>query len=708
MSAQRLVAKRPDSNYSVPKRCAVTDRAYSLSIQNQSLSKAGSPCRLLDFARRVTSATEVFLHTIVFMVVLLTASSAGAETPGRDMKKEAAIWAELQAVAPEAVAVFKQATTAMDDRNFKEAADLYKQVIDRRTRFDHAIRRLGLCLVEIGEVEEGLLRLGFALELNRSPENLGALAGVLARNDDVTKKYRALDLAKEAVAGPEVNPDDLALIAQLGLKLKEDAVFRDAAARLASEFPDFAPTHYFKAIQAAADEQWTEAEDEIRRAGDLGLPRDVVDAFLASGVQTHASHWRYTYYSLGLLGVWVLGLILLYAAGKILSSHTLKSIEKHKASADVAMAGDQQRSLRKAYSLLLSLAGSYYYLSLPVIAALLLALSCSVIYAFTMVGLLAFKLIVAVLCATIATISSMAQSIFIKTHDPNPGRALRKDEAPGLWALAEDVAASVGTRPIAEIRVTPGPENAVYERGTRREKARDTARRVLILGVGALNGLKVAPFQAVLAHEYGHFAHRDTAGGAGVLRASDDMVQFALAIASAGHARWWNLGFQFVRLYLQLFTRMSRGAARLQEALADRVAAAHYGPEAFEEGLRHVVRQSIELPRLINQETQRAVKYGGALRNVYNVTLADDLFPVDSAVEFRLKRPVSDNDTHPCGADRLLLIRNIRRQNNTLQRVGYVWDLFSNREALTAEMTQIIDASVVRYSTPRKASAGAP
>lgn len=75
-------------------------------------------------------------------------------------------------------------------------------------------------------------------------------------------------------------------------------------------------------------------------------------------------------------------------------------------------------------------------------------------------------------------------------------------------------------------------------------------------------------------------------------------------------AKWWNLGFQFVRLYHRLFTRITRGASRLQEVLADRVAAYQYGPEALEEGLRHFVRRSIEMPLLINQESSRAVKRG--------------------------------------------------------------------------------------------------
>ena len=65
----------------------------------------------------------------------------------------------------------------------------------------------------------------------------------------------------------------------------------------------------------------------------------------------------------------------------------------------------------------------------------------------------------------------------------------------------------------------------------------DRARRVLVLGVGLLDGLRQAPFCAVLAHEYGHFVHRDTAGGELALRVNNDMRKFALAMAEKRPSR---------------------------------------------------------------------------------------------------------------------------------------------------------------------------
>src|SRR5262249_15448771 len=148
-----------------------------------------------------------------------------------------------------------------------------------------------------------------------------------------------------------------------------------------------------------------------------------------------------------------------------------------------------------------------------------------------------------------------------------------------------EVAEAVGTRPIDGIRITAGCDLAVYEKGSFREKLQDKAERNLILGVGVLNGMHTNAFRAVLAHEYGHFSHRDTAGGDVALRVDQDMVKFAYALAYSGQAVWWNLGFQFVRLYHFLFRRITHGATRLQEILADRVAVRNYSAASFEEGL---------------------------------------------------------------------------------------------------------------------------
>ena len=70
-----------------------------------------------------------------------------------------------------------------------------------------------------------------------------------------------------------------------------------------------------------------------------------------------------------------------------------------------------------------------------------------------------------VVIAAAVTIYKMIRSLFVKIQSEDPGRALKPEEAPGLWTLTREVAQAVSTRPIDEIRVTPGCDLAVYEKG---------------------------------------------------------------------------------------------------------------------------------------------------------------------------------------------------------------------------------------------------
>jgi len=216
--------------------------------------------------------------------------------------------------------------------------------------------------------------------------------------------------------------------------------------------------------------------------------------------------------------------------------------------------------------------------------------------------------------------------------------------------------------------------------------------RVLILGIGLLDGFEQAPFCAVLAHEYGHFSHGDTAGGDIALRVRQDMMKFAVAMLQHGQAVWWNAAFQFLRLYDFLFRRISHGATRLQEILADRVAARLYGVDDFREGLHHVIRRNVEFTFSANREVSAALEAHRGLQNLYG-----ERPPASPELEEKiaqaLTRPTTDDDTHPGPGDRIsLLTRLVTRSERS--RSGMLWDLFASPTTLTAEMTAQVDSRV--------------
>jgi Zn-dependent protease with chaperone function len=233
---------------------------------------------------------------------------------------------------------------------------------------------------------------------------------------------------------------------------------------------------------------------------------------------------------------------------------------------------------------------------------------------------------------------------------------------------------------------------AVYERGSYRDRRKDQGRRILVMGLGLLPGFGQNSFRAVLAHEYGHLSHRDTAGGDVALRVNQDMMKFGFAMAHAGQAVWWNLGFQFLRLYHFLFRRISHGATRLQEVLADRAAAHIYGAQPFEEGLRHVVRRQIEFGHFAGKEIQEALQSGRALQNVYALETQPDK-TLEEAIDKALNRPTSEDDTHPSPVDRFRLVSRAACRNQQAPS-GMMWDLFVDGEAIAKEMSGRIEKMV--------------
>lgn len=643
----------------------------------------------------------VCLIVALFIWAAVAPPTLVAQEPQRDMEKEALLWKELSKISPSSVETFKRATEAMDKGDAMEAIRRYGEVMLEAPQWDVVHRRLGFSLLLKGETKEALANLRQALALKRSPENLISLAQVLAYPNETTRtspreKGEALILAKEALA-KRTNPNDAEyphMVAQLALDLDDVQSFREATKELVSRHQDLGITHYFNAILAVSDGQLSLAKQEIEQAGRMGLPPEEVERFLVeTGIRSREKAWRYAYIAGTVVLAWALGLLLLFLLGGLLSKRTLKGLETTDPETLVSHEHDKLRSL---YRKVINIAGLYYYISIPVVIMLVLGLSGAIIYGMMNAGAVPIKLVLIIGIGALITTFQIIKSLFVRQKQEDPGRVLPENEAPALWALARDVATTIGTRPVDEIRVTPGTEVAVYERGGFRERMQDKAERVMLVGVGVLNGFHQNAFRAVLAHEYGHFIHRDTAGGDMAIRVNADMMKFARGMIKSGQNTVWNLGFQFLRIFHRIFTRISHGAGRLQEALADRRAAYHFGAGAFEEGLSHVVRREIEFERLVDKEIRQAVESSRALQNIYELSEAQEgaqSTTIEEEFQKRINRKTSDTDTHPSPIERFRLARQVISKD-VPAATGMVWDLFAERENLTREMSSLVDSQV--------------
>ena len=639
----------------------------------------------------------MLLRISAILIVAFVYVTAFAQTP-RDMQQESLFCDQLKAIAPDAVEDFKAGTVAIDNDNYDEALRLYQAVEKRAPKFEPVMRRLGWLLVRQGKTDEGFKLLEDAVAQTRSPESLLALAAALAypnekKDGTIEQKGRAYELVKEAMRRPITGDDGdyHILLGQLALDFNDLETFRRSTKNLSAKHPELMVSHYFSAILAANDEQWFKAEREIRKAESLGLPPQAVQQFLDSGVHTRVLMWRYSLGAGVLVAAWAIGLLALFGLGRVMSRRTLRSIET---SDSASMASATDMSLRKWYKRLIALAGVYYYISLPVVIVLVIAFAIFATYLAFALGYIPIKLLFLIDAGALITSYKMVRSLFLKIEAEDPGRPLTLDDAPGLWDLTRNVASTLNTRTVDEIRVTPGTDLSVYEKGTWREKSSDRARRILVLGVGVLNGFELNAFRAVLAHEYGHFSHRDTAGGEVALRVNGDMFKFARAMILSGQNVWWNPAFHFLRIYDFIFRRISHGATRLQEILADRVAAARYGAQSFEEGLKHVIRKSCEFRVLANRELGESANLGRALQNLYELSpSAED--NLDQVINESLRRKTTEDDTHPSPNDRFELTRRVPSQTEP-PISGMVWDLFKDRAGLTNEMTLFVQSQMRR------------
>lgn len=635
-------------------------------------------------------------YYLAFALMVWSASVTLALPSQRNMEKEQRIWQELQTIAPNMVETFKAATTALDKNDFAQAVRLYEVVYKKAPDFDVVMRRLGGSLVLSGHKPEGFALLEAAVKKKESPENLFSLAQALALPSDGSQPRRedlerALPLTRHAVDLYQGNdPSYLLLWAMISVKTSRLEYVRQANARLLKEHADLMETHYFSAWVAVADKNWRQVEAELKQAQAMGLSAAAAEEVLhAAGLRTGATRWRYAYYMLYAIGAWLIGLELLFVLGRVFSKKTLRWLE---ASDPNTVAASGQEQLRKYYRWLINVAGAYYYVSIPVILLLVLAVTAAILYAIFMLRYIPYKIVLLLVFGALMTVYSLVRSLFVKIESEDPGRTLGESEAPELWALTREVARVVGTRPVDEIRITPATEMAVYERGSFRERAQDRGHRVLVLGIANLNGFELNAFRAVLAHEYGHFRHRDTAGGDVALRVNNDILKFALALAHSGQAVWYNLAFQFLRVYHFIFRRISHGATRLQEVMADRVAAINYSPQAFEEGLRHVIRRQIEFEDVAHWEINDAVKSRRALQNLYELPVSNEI-SIEEKINEAIARQTSEDDTHPAPAERFRLASRVTFTGE-LPPSRMVWDLFADRAALTDEMSALINRLV--------------
>ena len=648
---------------------------------------------------------------------LVCAVPSPQEGAGRDLALEQAILDRLGKIDPSAVPLFDQATLAMDRGDASDLAAArsgFEKVLALAPDFPEALRRLSYVELELGEVDAAVEHARRAYTVDTSPYNASAVARALLIADKDADAPEALRMAQEAVAG---FPDDIEVNWSLlfaGLANDKIAVVREADRTLLESAPDLAYPHYIAGLLAADDEQWEKAEQELLRARDLGMPADdvqgIIDEYNIAGQARTARFARQGLraFAYGVAG-WLAGMALLFLLGLLLSALTLAAV-KRPPRGETFRIGAGERIVRSLYAAIIGLTSAYFYLSLPVLAVIVIIGAGGIIWLMLRAGRVNLYLLALVGLTGFYTVAAIVWSLFTRLRDAEPGRLLPRSEAPRLWALAEEIAVRVSTRPVDAVYVTPGVEVAVTERGGVLRKLRGQGQRCLIVGLGALPGMTQAEFSAVLAHEYGHFSNRDTAGGNLAHQVRASIHHMAYRLATRGLARWYNPAWLFVNGFNRVFLRVTLGASRLQEILADRYAATAFGVRNFVDGLTRIVRLDLAFTSQVNREVKLALSAGRELQNLYTlppVEVPEDRAALDKQLNEIMSRPTSPYDSHPAVSERIRLLQPLQDRYDADGEQAPVWDLFDNLDLLQGEMTSLVQKNVAAHQANERAARAA-
>lgn len=188
---------------------------------------------------------------------------------------------------------------------------------------------------------------------------------------------------------------------------------------------------------------------------------------------------------------------------------------------------------------------------------------------------------------TAAALYIVGRGVFVSTrlrHRDVVGVAVSDQNEPALWHRVRFLADSVGTRAPKRIYLVPDVNAAVWENS--QMLGLIPGARNMMIGVPLLIGLTPAQFDAVIAHELGHYGNRDTRLGAIDRRARSSVMAAVAAAAQLPRGRRREDGqrrriripgqaafFAIFRAYAKLVLSVTQEASRRQEYAADRVAA---------------------------------------------------------------------------------------------------------------------------------------
>jgi len=607
-------------------------------------------------------------------LVVLSLSSVALAAP-RNPEQEKAIDQDVALIDPTLVAKLHQGNAAMDRGDARTAAEAYAAVHSRAPDVVAVTRRLCTAEARSGGGQAAVEHCREAVHKQDIAENHAALAMAILALPNVSQ-MDLLEARDEAVRAHHLAPDtEFAQVTtcEIALRTGDLNTLDVCSGRLRDIAPRAPETHVYSAFAHANKNELDAAEAELTAARDAGLdgmayasmheqieamrPKQTTFEKIVSGTLT-AAPW--------VLAGWVAIVFVLLVLGMLLSDAATKK---------------PSRATRSVYRVVVAKSVAMFYVT-ALLGGLVLVTAIVVVALMFLAMVHASHVVEAAFGAVALYVAvASARALFGRAEEEEPGLRVDLEDNDDLRAALDSITKRAKMKRIDEVYIVPDATLEVREIGSAIAHMRDRGKRVLVLGVAALDGLDVHGLEALVTSELLRFRGKDGAGGdlAIVERgAIESLVEKfeARGVASSVNPAWW-----FVSLYRAFFERITEGAVEHQEHLADARAARAYGSETLTNALRHLAKRRVEIEARAAASIHDVLDGEGAPENVYARAPESDL------------RTAID-EAHEELAEREERIAKLKEEGYEEGGEEKAWSLFSDRKELIKAMNERFRAAM--------------
>jgi Zn-dependent protease with chaperone function len=467
--------------------------------------------------------------------------------------------------------------------------------------------------------------------------------------------------------------------------------------KLCSQFPEEGRLQVFYAICLAAVDRRSEAAAALDKARQLGVdPSDILGPEFAKKLDDMSKPgpiaqflWLMGYFAAAYAGV----MALMAGTGVVLAGVT-RGGPPAPESFNIHDLRQGHSLLGRLYMLALTCGLVLFYVAIPFVLIGLAGGTAALLYGIFLLPQIPVKLVIIVAIVGFGMVVAVLKSIFARASTGSFGVEKKQSDCPQFFQVVYEVGQQVETRPVDQVFVAPGSEIGVHQEGRGPFGVFGVKRRVLTVGLATLRYLNVTELRAVLAHEYAHFSHKDTANGRFIHQVTLSIGQALNGMAQAGgKLNYVNPFYWFFVLYYRAYSLLAAGFSRSREFLADRMAACLYGKDAFIGGLTKVATNGNLFESTAYGNIHSLLAEGKAFKNIYDAFASyrdEQLSDEDREKLFRemLNEKGSMFASHPTVRERFAAIASFPASSRPDETPAI--QLFDNAGALEEELTEFL------------------